>query len=376
MPETAAPPSTAIRAFTGARAVPALAIVLFHYYEANGYRGVPWFDGLVNKGFLWVEFFFALSGFVLIHAYGARAGGIFTPRGFGKFLAARVSRIYPVHIAMLLVLLALEIILQATGWPPNPTRGAATFVTNLLLIQAWNIHDNFSWNWPAWFVSAEFLLYLLFPFILLLRRAWWLLIPAGASGLALLAITSGHGLDITYHNGILRGLGAFAIGAGFATLFEQVRAKAYSALPEIAHTIAQLLLLGILLGAFYFGGTPKTQYDTLAVLPILAFVFLLAFDHGLIARAFWTKPLQTIGEWAFGIYMVHFTFLQLLQIAKQTIYAPSGVWAAIMWWGEPAIVLLLSLIGGWALTRFVDRPIGDAMRKRLTQWIAPAQPRL
>lgn len=370
MPEQAAPSRAPIRAFTGARAIPAVLIVLFHYCEANGYRGLPWFDGLVNKGFLWVEFFFALSGFVLIHAYNAKAGEIFTRAGFGKFLAARVSRIYPVHLAMLLVLLALEIILRSTGWPPNPTRGATTFVTNLLLIQAWNIHDNFSWNWPAWFVSAEFLLYLLFPFVLLLRRAWWLLIPLGATGLALLAMISGHGLDVTYHNGIFRGIFAFAIGAGFATLFEQARASKSPALPDIVHTLAQLVMLGVMLAAFYFGGTPKTQNDIYSVLPILAFVFLLAFDRGLIARALWTKPMQVAGEWAFGIYMVHFTFLQLLQIAKQTIYAPSGV---ILWWAEPAIIVALSLLGGWALTRFVEHPGGEFLRKRLTQWIAPAR---
>jgi len=369
MPEPSAARAS-IRAFTGARALPAVLIVLFHYCEANGYRGVPVFDALINKGFLWVEFFFALSGFVLVHAYGARAHEVFSARGYGTFVAARVSRIYPVHLVMLLVLLTLEIILQSTGWPPNPTRGATTFFTNLLLIQAWNIHDNFSWNWPAWFVSAEFLLYLLFPIVLFLRRAWWLLVPAGACGLAFLAITSGHGLDLTYHNGIFRGISAFVIGAGFAALFELTKAGKAKPLPEIVHTIAQLLLLAMLLVTFYFGGTPKTQADIYSVLPIVAFVFLLAFDRGLIARGLCARPIQILGEWAFGIYMVHFTLLQLLQIAKQTIYAPSGDWAAIMWWGEPAIVLLLSIIGGWALTRFVERPGGNLLR----QWLVPAQP--
>ena len=371
MPTASPSPRAQIRAFTGARALPALLIVLYHYCEANGYRSVPWFDGLVNKGFLWVEFFFALSGFVLVLTYDARAHELFTRAGFGRFLAARLSRIYPVHLAMLLVLLAWEVGLRATGWPPNATRGGFTFVTNLLLIQAWNIHDNFSWNWPAWFVSTEFLLYLLFPLLLLLRRAWWLLIPAGASGLALLSATSGHGLDITYHNGIFRGASAFAVGAGFATLFAQARANKVKPLPEAAHTIAQLFTLAALLVAFYFGGAPKTANDTFAVLPILAFVFLLAFDRGLIARALWAKPLQIVGEWSFGIYMVHFTFLQMLQVAKQTVYAPSGEWGAIMWWGEPAIILALSLLGGWALTRFVERPGGELLRKRLTQWIEP-----
>jgi peptidoglycan/LPS O-acetylase OafA/YrhL len=57
-----------IRALTGARGIPVLLIVLFHYHEWFGYPGAPWYDTIASKGYIWVEFFFALNGFILFYA--------------------------------------------------------------------------------------------------------------------------------------------------------------------------------------------------------------------------------------------------------------------------------------------------------------------
>src|SRR2546423_12016858 len=93
---------TEIRALAGARALPPLLLVLYHYHEAHGYQNLRWFDVFVSKGYLWVEFFFALSGFVLVHVYVARA-----PFRYGSFLKARLARLYPLHLFTLLLMLAM-----------------------------------------------------------------------------------------------------------------------------------------------------------------------------------------------------------------------------------------------------------------------------
>src|SRR5215469_41022 len=90
-----------IRALSGARAFPPLILVLFHFCEGHGYRGAPWFDLPVAKGYLWVEFFFVLSGFVLTYAYASRASELWRMRGYGDFLKARLARLYPLHLSML-----------------------------------------------------------------------------------------------------------------------------------------------------------------------------------------------------------------------------------------------------------------------------------
>src|SRR6267142_5204490 len=98
-----------IRALIGARVIPVLLIVLFHYHEWFGYSGELWYDTIVSKGYLWVEFFFALSGFILFYAYGSRFGVGVKAEAIGTFLAARVSRIYPLQLATLLAVVILEI---------------------------------------------------------------------------------------------------------------------------------------------------------------------------------------------------------------------------------------------------------------------------
>src|SRR5712691_8322750 len=185
-----------IRALKGARGIPVLLIALFHYHEWFGYSGALWYDTIVSKGYIWVDFFFALSGFILFYAYGSRFGVGLKAEAIGAFLAARVSRIYPLHLATLLAVAILEIDRRTVASrqlgvsffdvPIFRRRTADTFLSNLFMVQAWGFHDGLSWNSPAWFVSVEFLLYLACPVLIWLMgaRFGW---RAGALGVASIA---------------------------------------------------------------------------------------------------------------------------------------------------------------------------------------------
>jgi peptidoglycan/LPS O-acetylase OafA/YrhL len=174
---------TEIRALAGARAFPPLILVLFHFCEGHGYRGAPWFDLPVAKGYLWVEFFFALSGFVLTYVYASRVQEFWRGRAYFAFLKARLARLYPLHLFMLFVILAMVIVLRwlaARGGyvsiydePYHPINTWPSFIANLFLVQAWNIFPYLSWNGASWFVSVEWLLCLLFPVYLLIARGGW-----------------------------------------------------------------------------------------------------------------------------------------------------------------------------------------------------------
>ena len=234
-----------IKALSGARALPPLILVLFHFCEGHGYRGASWFDLPVGKGYLWVEFFFALSGFILIHVYGARAQEFWRGKAHRPFLEARLSRLYPLHIftlfSMLFLMLTLNALADLGGYvsiyhqPYHPMNNWPSFVANLFLVQGWNLFPWLTWNGASWFVSVEFLLCLLFPVYVLLSRGGWLralaLIGAGVAALTFMAQTSGHGLDITFHNGVLRGMAGFAVGVGMAMLFRRANEAGAERLP-------------------------------------------------------------------------------------------------------------------------------------------------
>ena len=108
-----------IRALTGARALPPLILVLFHYCEGHGYRGAKWFDLPVAQG---------LSvGRVLLHAVRLRAhlrlwrrdgARFWRCAAYCRFLQSRLARLYPLHLAMLFVILVMVIMLRwvAARW--------------------------------------------------------------------------------------------------------------------------------------------------------------------------------------------------------------------------------------------------------------------
>ena len=371
---TTARPSE-IHALNGARAIPPLVLVLFHFCEQRGYFSVRAIDLFVGKGYIWVEFFFALSGFILIHVYGAR----FKMSGYVTFLKTRLARLYPLHLATLLLLLAFvwftRAIAPLTGHtsifdqPYHPIVSAITFVANLFLVQAWNLFPYLSWNAPAWFVSVEFLLCILFPVFAFLarggRRRGILLIGAGIAGLVALAATSGNdGLDITFHNGIFRGMAGFAVGAGMAVV--------YRGLKRIDIHLVNVLQVGVLAGlifSIYFGGERHTGNDVVVAAWMMALIFVLALDKGVVARVFQTGVLTRLGEWSYAIYLVQFPLLQALRTIRQ-YYPPEfrvlGEYSGAVQWAEAGVLLAAAIGLGAALTIFIERPAHARLRRLIT----------
>src|SRR5882672_10033465 len=173
-----------IMALAGARAFPPLMVVMFHFSEGHHYSGWRPLDFLATRGYLWVEFFFVLSGFILTHAYWPRLKELLRRPGYLAFLRARLIRLYPLHLFMLLVLLALVVGLRALAAQGgylsifdakyHQDISAKGFWLSLFLVHAWNSMPTLTWNGVSWFVSVEFALCLTFPILLWLAegRLW------------------------------------------------------------------------------------------------------------------------------------------------------------------------------------------------------------
>jgi peptidoglycan/LPS O-acetylase OafA/YrhL len=357
-----------IKALLGARALPPLMVVLFHY--ASFHHFVPAAAVLgppVMKGYLWVDFFFALSGFVLTHVYGGRefpSGGAIV-----NFVKLRLARLYPVHLATLLSIALLMgalrlfdpaayAVMYAGAHAPLNTW--PTFVANLFLVQAWNIVPDLTWNAPAWFVSVEFLLCLLFPLFLALSRdgAWRgaLLIAFGIGWLVLLGVPSGVGLDITFDNGIFRGMAGFAIGVGMAMIHREVEPER---IPAWVWHALQAVVAVFLVWAVWFSGADHTAADIWTALAEDALILALAFDRGFLAHAFASPVMRKLGEWSYGIYMGQLFWLQFARWLEQhrwiDPHAPL----------EPVALLLVCIVWGALLAKFIEQPANAALRRSL-----------
>lgn len=376
-----------IRALAGARALPPLILVLYHFCEGHGYRAAKWFDVPVGKGYLWVEFFFALSGFILIHVYGSRAREFWRGKAFVPFLQARLARLYPVHLftlfSMLFLMLALNQLSYWGGYvsiyhqPYAPVNTGPSFVANLFLVQAWNLFPWLTWNGASWFVSVEFLLCLLFPiYVLLSRGGLWralALIGAGLAALTFMAQTSGHGLDITFHNGIFRGMAGFAVGVGMAMLFRSANEAGAERLPEWVYSVGQLAVLAFLYWATYRTGWSHGPNDIWFALALYTLVFAIAFDRGFLARFFSSRVLLRLGEWSYAIYMGQTFWLQFIRYFEQRFYPPPDTilfgrrFADLIWWAEPFALLLVCIAWGALLAVFIEHPANAYLRRMLAQ---------
>ena len=378
-----------IRALSGARAFPPLVVVMFHFSEGHHYSGFKPLDLLATRGYLWVEFFFVLSGFILTHAYWPRLGELLKPRGYGDFLRARLIRLYPLHLFMLLWILGMVIVLRflaaqggyhsifdTAGHQNISVKG---FWLSLFLVQAWNTMDSLTWNGVSWFVSVELALCLLFPALLWLAegKVWrgFVLIAAGLAGMAALLLTSKHGLDITWHNGVLRGLSDFTVGVGMAVLFRRVKAR--DRLPDWVHSVLQLTLL-LLLGYVVLNtGWSHTRMDIFTVLPLMALVFALAFDRGIVARGLHMKLPQMLGEWSYAIYLGQTAWLLGIRFIEARFYPPRETpvfgmpFGDLLWWGEPLFLVMICVAWGALLAEKIEFPIAAKLRHRFGRRLDP-----
>jgi peptidoglycan/LPS O-acetylase OafA/YrhL len=357
---------------------------MFHFSEGHGYRNFWPLDYLAARGYLWVEFFFCLSGFILTHVYSSRRAQLFTGAGYGAFLKARLTRLYPLHLFMLLTVLLLVIVtrgLGALGHYPSifdlkyhQDVSVKGFLLSLVLMHGWNTMDRLTWNGVSWFVSVEWALCLLFPIFLWLAkdRAWrgFGLVAAGVAGLVTLDLTSGAhiGLDITYHNGVLRGLSDFSVGVGLAVLYRAWKPR--DTLPDWVHSLIQLAVLGALFYALYNSGWSHTPTDIYTVLAMLALVFALAFDRGVIAGLLKTKLPQILGAWSYAIYIGQTFGLLLIRVFEQRLYPPPMtpvLWTTFLslsWWLEPLCLVLFCIGWGAALATFVEHPAATYLKRQ------------
>ena len=379
---TSKKPST-IAALAGARALPPVLIVLYHYCEGHHYSGVALLDLVLTRGYLWVEFFFALSGFILAHVYARRSKDLWTVPGYFGFLKSRLIRLYPLHLFMLLAMLALLVgvrlaadlggyvsIYDRPSYHPNMS--VTGFFASLFLVHGWNTLSTLTWNGASWFVSVEFALCLLFPLFIRFQQggAWrgLLLVAAGAAGLAALVFNSRHGLDLTFNRGLLRGIANFAIGVGLARLFAEWQA---AKIPLWVHSALQLALVA--LAAFIFANTgwSHTPRDLFTAFSIQALIPALAFDKGVVAEFFKFGWLQRLGEWSYGIYLGQTFWLQYMRVIEFRFYPPAdtrvlGVpFADFAFWAEPIILALVCVLWGGLLAEKIEQPAAKWLRRQL-----------
>ena len=370
------------------RGVAALLVVVYH----GAFAGPLSVQGLGRGGFLWVDFFFVLSGFVVAHAYGER---LTSARAAGGFLIRRFGRLWPLHVATLLGFVAAEALnawLRAhagatTAFAPSPNDNTlATFLDNLLLLNAMGLAHGQSWNGASWSIGAEFWTYIVFAAVLLAARGARLPAFAAIAATAAVALTllTTHRppMDATADLGFLRALYGFFVGALTQAAYRGWSARGFAlsgrgaALAEIGVTALALALLVLFADGVLGLAAP---------LVFAPMVFVFAAEAGPLSRLLRAPPFVKLGAWSYSIYLAHplianaWARAAKLALAKLglppptpidggPLMQPGGFGEALsLQAGEVALLLLVVAVASRSYA-WLEQPARRAFNRWAEQW--------
>lgn len=367
---------TNIPTLTGLRGLAALWVVLGHSYWF-----LPVLQGTAAMETSWfgVDIFFALSGFILCHVH-ERDFQRLTLAGVRRFLLLRLSRIYPVHLAMLGAALVVYLVWGALDLPRAAARFApATFVENLLLMQAWGLADVPSWNGVAWSISAEWAAYLVFPLLafglLRLRSAMLAFVGAMAAVIAMILVLERLGIDgmmslqpsdsgmvapMVARYALVRVAGSFVAGAFCYVVFRSGQAER---LPWGAITVGAVAWIIVTLLVL------RWDFAALPAVPLL--VLGLAFCRGPAAAVAAHPASRFLGEVSYSLYMTHYLVLEIASAPFRytRLVDYHGPLLYLAYAGALGLIALATL----AMHVWVEKPSRIWLRARLASREAPQE---
>lgn len=357
----------------GLRGVAALMVMWYHIFE--GFATSP-IDQNFNHGYLAVDFFFMLSGFVVSYAYDDRWKSSLTLKGF---LKRRLIRLQPM-VVMGVFLGAITFIIQGQKqWDGTPVTLSMLFLAlllNLFLIPAIpgsrpEVRGNgemYPLNGPNWSLFFEYIGNILYALFIRKMSTRWLATLACISGLGLMLFAlcnlSGFGhlgvgwslSDYNFPGGMLRLLFSFCAGLLISRIFKPIAVRG-------AFWICSLLII-LLLSIPYIGNeNPQWTnglYDSVCIL----IIFPLLLWIGASGKATDNKTARVckfLGDISYPVYVVHYPFMYLfyawLWSGEKIPFAEAWPIALAIYFG--------SILLAYICLKWYDEPLRKWLNKRL-----------
>ncbi len=358
----------------GLRGLFALMIALYHFNK------IVFFPG----GYLAVDFFFVLSGFILAYVYLPRVENL----TLTQFIGSRLARLWPLHVFTMFLFLAAYALSQfmATGefrlfpeW--NGESRLVSFFKNIFLLQNLGLQNGLTWNYPSWSISVEFWVNICLFFILMRlakhpNKQTGLLAILSLSVIGIYAMlehvlgsfagTRAHTdqIAILFNTGLMRGFAGIFLGVLVYKLvmivdsgMERWGSKLWGWGGKSCVELA--LLYGIIYIIAFDGVNSDSDY-----IAILLFALLLALlsvgQHSLLRQALSMKPFTFLGLISYSIYLGHMPLLQFFR-ARAEIFGTDGNLFVVS-----GLFLIATALLGTALHYGIETPGQKLFRKGWT----------
>ena len=344
-----------IRALTALRGIAALAVALQHFSAAAQEATTQWIPSLAPHGYMAVDFFFVLSGFIMAYTY-ADGFAALGARAWPDFFARRFARIWPVQAATVLVLVLIAWLLPWLSehpiWLSRPASGWDIAV-NLAMLQGFGIGHNL--NGPSATVSLEFAAYALFPVLLAIalnRRT-----PVAVLGFAVAAAAICWQAALEPRLGlasrgvanlIVRCLTEFTLGLGAYRLY-RAPGLLWLGADWLAAALSGACVVSLLL---------RLDLPAALMFPLLVAAF--GRNRGWPARIVASRRPYFLGVVSYSLYLVH-NPLRFAEFAVLRHFHPGPI--------EPEAALACAALGAvsaipiaWMAYRWIERPGRDLLR--------------
>jgi peptidoglycan/LPS O-acetylase OafA/YrhL len=361
--------------------------VVFSHFTPFLYDHLPldvWW--LAKKGFLAVDLFFILSGFVIYYTYHQTL--VPTATSVRNFLIKRLARVYPLHLLFLLAYLgfAASLFFLNGEVAADDKFSPKYFLLQLGLAQTLDFSLNalLSWNYPAWSISAELFAYLLFPPLLFfLKPQRW------QNGALVMAIIGLIGLVIAYYfalgicptdptlplgspiqvpqtctlnrdiqlTALPRCIAQFSIGICLCILF--LRTSAHR------RNLGLFCLIG---GLVVLAGGALLRWDDVYFVTFgwTLLVFGIACEPAPVKYLLCNRPLLWLGEISYATYMCHALIRDMFKLVfVQDTGNPMVPYYAPVW--SILVAFLVILLTSWAVYRVYERKSQKWIQNRFLQ---------
>jgi len=315
-------------------------LVLFYHLEAPGFQ----------NGFLGVDVFFVISGFLMATLYG----DISSSQEVQHYFRRRLARILPAYYAVILVTLAcsfffllpheIQMVLEQGAW-------AAFLLPNFgyWLDTTYFDHTNLRPLLNLWSLGIEVQFYLLFPFLLLVERRSKLLLQILAIG-SCLEYALLNSVDPQSAFFLLPGrLWEFMAGY-YVAKFGPTVVSRVSGFPIRPHYIGAIAIVLVLLILFLFPSFSR-DYTFLASLAVVLFsATAIGFGFSIGSEDAWlSKSLNIIGQYSYSIYLVHFPIIVFVMYTPfgGTNLTPAGLSSVVS-------ALLLTAVCSYLFYNFIE----------------------
>lgn len=361
----------------GLRGVAAILVIWYHFFE--GFATSPT-DQMMNHGYLAVDFFFVLSGFVIGYAYDDRWRKGLTA---GRFMLRRFIRLHPMVVLAVILGAVAWLIQGSVRWDGTPMPLGSlviALILGLLLIPAvpgsgMDVRGNgemFPLNGPSWSLFFEYIGSLLYALCLrrLSVRALWVVVVVSGCCLAATALGNMSG---TYHLGMGWSLADGGFFGGFFRLSFSFSAGLLISRTFRRRTVAGAFwicaaMLALLMAVPYIGGPElsvlNAVYDCTATLFIFpAIVYLGAC--GTTTDRFSTSVCNFLGELSYPVYIIHYPVMYLFYAwVWKNGYSFGEVWQVC------CVLFVVILTMAWLALRYYDAPVRRYLSDR---WLSSSK---